>query len=94
MVTKMHFFVTKNDSKENYNTLILKLVISSKMMMQIGATKKMILPYRSLSKSKKLDNGNYLLEISRCPSLIVLKEETERYKKRIAIFIKLKKERW
>ena len=94
MVTKMHFFVIKNDSKENYNTLILKLVISSKMMMQICATKKMILPYRSLSKSQKLDNGNYLLEISRCPSLIVLKEETERYKKRIAIFIKLKKERW
>lgn len=94
MVTKMHFFVTKNDSKENYNTLILKLVISSKMMMQIYATKKTILPYRSLNECKKLDNGNYLLEISRCPSLIVLKEETERYKKRIAIFIKLKKERW
>jgi hypothetical protein len=90
----MHFFVTKNDSKENYNTLVLKLVISSKMMMQICATKKMILPCRSLSQSKKLDNGNYFLEISRCPSLIVLKEETERYKKRIAIFIKLKKERW
>ena len=94
MVTKMHFFVTKNDSKESYNTLVLKLVISSKTMMQMCATKKMVLPYRSLKESKKIDNGNYLMEISRCPSLIVLKEEMERYKKRIAIFIKLKKERW
>ena len=90
----MHFFVTKNDSKENYNTLILKLLINSKMMMQICAEKKTVLPYRSLNECKKLENGNYLIEISRCPSLIVLKEETERYKKRIVIFIKLKKERW
>ena len=90
----MHFFVTKNDSKENYNTLILKLKINSKTMMQICATKKTVLPYRSLNERKKLDNGDYLIEISRCPSLIVLKEETERYKKRIVIFIKLKKERW
>ena len=88
----MHFFVTKNDSKENYNTLILKLKISSKMMMQICATKKTVLPYRSLNECKKLDNGDYLIEISRCPSLIVLKEETERYKKRIVIFIKLRKQ--
>lgn len=90
----MHFFVTKNDSKENYNTLILKLLINSKMMMQICAEKKTVLPYRSLNECKKLENGNYLIEISRCPSLIILKEETERYKKRIVIFIKLKKERW
>ena len=90
----MHFFVTKNDSKENYNTLILKLKINSKMMMQICAEKKTVLPYRSLNECKKLENGNYLIEISRCPSLIILKEETERYKKRIVIFIKLKKERW
>ena len=87
----MHFFVTKNDSKENYNTLILKLKISPKMLMQICATKKTVISYSSL---KKLDNGNYLMEISRCPSLKVLKEETEQIKKRIVIFIKLKKERW
>ena len=90
----MHFFVTKNDSKENYNTLILKFLINSKMMMQICAEKKTVLPYRSLNECKKLENGNYLIEILRCPSLIILKEETERYKKRIVIFIKLKKERW